>query len=166
MIFINFLIFFSFFFPFILLSLFSHFFFLIWRRFLHEMVKASRLFCLFVFFFNLNCRLIVHNFITFLPFPKDLQSFSLSPLFQHSFTFYFKSYIVLLRLVLLLIYFKRFYDSYQWAEFFCSAMLVFSWWSLLAVVLNFAENRPRGALKRSALCNGSVLCLFLCTILT
>ena len=32
-------------------------------------------------------------------------------------------------------------------------MYVCSWWSSFAMALNFAENRPQGAWRRSALCD-------------
>ena len=43
----------------------------------YEMVKVSRLFCLFVclFFFSWNCRVIISNFITFLPFQFSVFNF-------------------------------------------------------------------------------------------
>ena len=59
----------------IIYSFILYFFFFFWlSNFSH--MKRLRLvdyfLCLF-FFLSWNCRVIIHNFITFLPFPKDLQ---------------------------------------------------------------------------------------------
>ena len=57
---------------FISLLLFIYLFFLLIKQlFSHETVKIIRLFCLFVL--SWNCKVIIHNFITSLLLPKDLQ---------------------------------------------------------------------------------------------
>ena len=60
---------------FISLLLFIHLFFFFWlSNFSH--MKQLKLVDYFVCLFcslSWNCRVIIHNFITFLPFPKDLQ---------------------------------------------------------------------------------------------
>ena len=76
--------------------------------------------CLFCFL-SWNCRVIINNFITFLSSTKDLQ-FSL---FISIFTFYFEFYIFFLPIILLLIYFNRFFRNYQWAECFHSTLAGF-----------------------------------------
>ena len=62
---------------FIIIYTFSFYFFflLIKQLFSHEKVKVSRLFCLFVCFLRWNCRVIIHNFIIFLPLPKRCTMF-------------------------------------------------------------------------------------------
>ena len=110
-------------------------------------MKQLRLIDCFVclhLFLELKLWVIIHNFITLLPFPKHLQFSS----FISILTFY----IAFLPLVLSWICFNRFSGSYQWAKCLCSTLAgLFSWWSSFTVKI--AGNRLQGAWRRSALCD-------------
>ena len=137
---------------------------LIKQLFSHETVKVSRLFCLFVL--SWNCRPIMHNFITFLPFPKDLQCSSFISILTQFYILFWNLHCFL-PLVLLWVYFSRFFSSYQWAECLCSTLAGFflggvhwQWhWTLLRIDL-----RVLGDILHSVMF--SFLFLFLCNILT
>lgn len=76
--------------------------------------------CLFCFFIW-NRGAIIHIFIAFLQFPKNLQCYSYIALLIW-FYILFRALLLLLPLVLLSIYFNKFYGGYQWAKYFCSTL--------------------------------------------
>ena len=140
--------------------------------FSHEWVKPNRLFCLvgcgclFVCFWFLswNCRVIIHNLIAFLHFPKGLQFSS----FISILTYFYISFWVLLfllPLVLSFIYSNRFYGNYQWAVCLRSTLAGFFLgkvhWQWTWILL-----RPNTKVFGDILHSLMFSFLFLCNILT
>ena len=119
--------------------------------------------CLFRFL-SWNCRVIIHNFITFLPFPKDWQCFSFISILTYFYMLFWNLHCFL-PLVLLVIYF----NSYQWGECLCTTLAGFflggvhwEWtWTLLRI-----DPRVLGDLLHSVMFSFWYLSLFLCNILT
>ena len=98
--------------------------------------------CLFCFL-SRNCRVIIHNFITFLPMFFIYFHFNTILHFILKFKLFFTTrFISNLSLQLPVSRMSSYHLSW-----------VFSWWHSLAVALNFAENRPQGAWRRSILCD-------------
>ena len=119
--------------------------------------------CLFCFL-NWNCRVIIHNFITFLPFPKDLQCSSFISILTQFYILFWNLHCFL-PLVLLVIYF----NTYQWAECLRTTLAGFflggvhwQWpWTLLRI-----DPRVLGDVLHSVMFPFLYLFLFLCNILT